>query len=178
MKKALLIAMMSVLASSWASAEVLTWTSQILGLGVAGPGSLTGEEVEAVDGVGWWVEVWDYTTSSQLWHSDTLTASGWRSGSESYSITGFQFDAEESDNVALRMFASTDENPSTPYSMIESQLYALPSLDRPLATGDTDVTFDFSGKEWQVVPEPGTMALFGLGLMTLAAKKMRKRKMA
>jgi hypothetical protein len=178
MKKALLIVMMSILTSSWACAEVLTWNSLILS-GANGPGELTGTEVQ-FDGQGWWVEVWDYTSEAQVYHSDAPTSFGWQDvgGTESYYIQEYSFDVEELHNVVMRLYASTDENPSTPYSMIESQLYALPSLDRPLATGDTDVTFDFSGQEWQVVPEPGTMALFGLGLMTLAAKKMRKRKMA
>jgi len=177
MKKTLVAVAILIVVSHYSFAAVLEWNSLILA-GANAPGSLTGSE-DTGDGSGWWVEVWNYTTGDAVYHSEVPTALGWRDmGGEAYVIKQFSFDASRLDEVALRLYASTDENPSTPYDMIESQLYELPNVGDPPAAGSTDITFDFSGQEWQVVPEPGTMALFGLGLMTLAAKRMRKRRTA
>jgi hypothetical protein len=50
-----------------------------------------------------------------------------------------------------------------------TDIYSVPVTTTPLSHDFGGTAQD--GSDWQPVPEPGTMALFGLGLLTLAARR-------
>lgn len=100
--------------------------------------------------------------SSTTWGGD-----GWFLNQLSGTSGGF--------SVFARVFDASTEGAASWYVNLSTGIGAIPVL------GVTDTyTFDTGGAtttegsglgQWQVVPEPGTFALFGLGLLTIAARR-------
>ena len=65
------------------------------------------------------------------------------------------------------------------FATLDSTPYILQDVDAPVGAVDLDIDqtaqLDFSGSSWQVVPEPATIGLFGLG--ALSAWILRRNKM-
>ena len=172
MKRLMVSLIAMAFATSLVQASIVGWESQNLTSGLTGLSGYT----EAGDGNDWWVQVWNYTAGEEAYYSAANTL-GWNTSVNSYIITGFDFSAFRNDVVGLRLYAdAAGKNADLPYYMLESQSLTLPDIGDPPPEGSTSVNFDFGGQEWELVPEPGTMTLFGIGLLTLAAKKFRKRK--
>ena len=76
------------------------------------------------------------------------------------------------DNVYSIIYNADSFANATQYIIVDSSPYALPSFNN-----DADYIQTSLNGSWAPivpVPEPGTMALFALGLMTLAARRKRR----
>jgi len=59
---------------------------------------------------------------------------------------------------------------ATHYEIVDASPYVLPAAD-----GDATYSMATVSNGWQPVPEPCTMALLGLGLVTLAGRSIRRK---
>jgi hypothetical protein len=74
--------------------------------------------------------------------------------------------------LGLAVFTTPSDVPS-PF-VVGVQLDTLLGGDGSGPLSDPPGT-DPTGGDWEPVPEPGTLALFGVGMLTLAARRFRKR---
>lgn len=201
MKKiVLMVAMVAACFSARAALEDRLWESQLLYLS-----PLIGGEVDG-DGAGWYVEAFNITSGGPLLfgfdalgNPDSAEAVidrdsafgtavldisagepgvspslGWYDGSGYILNTSVFGPAKDLDTVQLVFYNNADKNAATWY--ITSLASALPDAPEVAGADDVKVTFDFTGKTWQAIPEPATALLFGIG--GFGAWLLRRRQQA
>jgi hypothetical protein len=175
---------MSIMMSSMGMAATITWGSADIS-GSAGAFTYqTGWVValyEDVDKDGWSSSLINSdgtTTSDDLWLGTTTTLiAGGKSGT--YWLDTFSAPSGAlalSDRVYSVVFNASAIGDATHYQVTTLSGQGNSWFELPGTEIDDTYTTQTVG-DWQVVPEPGTMVLFGLGLMAIAAKT-RKRKVA
>jgi hypothetical protein len=175
MKKAIAVMCLAMVAVG-SQAGLVSWSSQLaviddngLTSGLPEAATLTGD---AAAGAGWEYNLVNIDTGS-IFSGDALAAIvsyGWYDSNGGYLLGGYSFSADEGATVAMQVF-----NSDSSWSITSSSVL-LPTVGSTPAPGSTDVNFDFSASDWQVVPEPATIGLMGVaGLgMFLARKKTRR----
>jgi hypothetical protein len=109
-------------------------------------------------GTGWYVSLLNASDNSQL-ASTTVTINN----AGLLYVTLFNTPAiDEGLSVYYRIFNNTVASGSW---KIDSQSATLQDLSGGFLPGANNVTLSFSGQSWQVVPEPATALLFGIGGM-------------
>jgi hypothetical protein len=118
------------------------------------------------------------TNSDDLWLGVTTTLDvGGKAGTAW--LSNFDFTSDDldfSDRVYSVVFNSAVIGDATHYQITSLSNQGNAWFELPDTEIDDTYTTQTVG-DWQAVPEPGTMVLFGLGMMAIAAKT-RKRKVA
>jgi len=182
MKKSVVILLAGIAISS-VQASLYTWNSAGIFENIMGLPGFTND----YDGAGWFIEVLqdkggfpdrgtprtDLKDSSNSPATNTQFTLGWWTEDHSYGINSFKFEADAASSVVLRLYDNAIGHTAvTPYNVIESLAFILHAS--PMSPADFDVAFDFTGQEWQAVPEPGTMMLLIPGMMGAFAWRRRK----
>jgi hypothetical protein len=177
MKKALaLIALVAFAVSAQADLVSRSWASQIVyAYPSFNPSPSNG------DGAGWLIEIAlsgsQPLTTLTTGASEIDTTYGWYDG-YGYTIAGFNFDAMEGDNVVMRIYNATTKGAASHY--LDSSAFLLGDYEIA-SPDDLKVTFNFGTYAsptgaWQVIPEPATIGLFGIG--AVGAWMLRRSKKA
>jgi len=119
----------------------------------------------------WAVGIYQDTGNAGVgpWGEDTLISENKVWQSPGY-VTG-SFTSSGGFNAFARIFNASSISGASMFVNVGSGVHAVPTLDAvQIHNWDIGGTAP-SGSDWQLIPEPGTMALFGLGLATLIARQ-------
>ena len=129
--------------------------------GLAGSGSVMWDD-RTLDGDDRFIDTPVQTVLATAW--------GWRGYSDTFSSPGSSIAL--GDNVYTVIYNASTFGAATEYIIVDSAPYALPSTDVPNTYSLTSVSGSWA--PIVAVPEPGSIALFALGLVTLVARRKRR----
>jgi len=160
MKKLVLMMVLFIACLSVKAADVV-WSSQFT---VAQNTGLLGAGGEADgDGAGWYAAAF-YTADNSFISGDNTASIGWITGFGYGLDTTFVGPTTQGSSIYFTLFNNANMVSAT-YTISSANLTLPTGITTPPAPNSTDITFDFTGKTWQAVPEPATFLLFGIGGM-------------